>query len=227
MQDQETLIKIQEKIASQVITKDELGDIRFIAGVDQAFLGDKVLSGMVLLNESLEVIECRSAALKTDFPYVPGFLAFRECPAIIEAFKQVRKKPDLLIVDGCGINHPRFAGLASHAGVTLDVPTIGVSKNILCGSFDSEPEKVGEFSVLSYMEKDVGAVLKTKEGCRPIIVAPGHRVSLRTSIEMVKKCLRGYKLPEPTRLAHDYAASVLSGFRNSRRTTAENAMSAP
>ncbi len=165
---------------------------------------EMIISAVVLLEyPSLKLLHHSSAVMPVEFPYIPGLLSFREAPAIIEAFLKLDSgaKPDLLMIDGCGINHPRFAGLATHVGVMLDIPTIGVAKNILCGS-GSIPSEPGEASLIEYNGRAVGYYFKSKKGCRPIIVAPGHKVSLPTSLAIVRSCIRTHKLPEPTRLAH-------------------------
>ncbi|HWQ19375.1 MAG TPA: endonuclease V, partial [Methanotrichaceae archaeon] len=123
------------------------------------------------------------------------------------AVRALAQKPTLLFVDGCGINHPKRAGMASYIGVILDMPTIGVSKNILCGSA-SPPDKVGAASPLVYKGANVGFLLKSCKGCRPIVVAPGHKVSLDSSLDLTIRCLHGHKLPEPCRLAHEHANQV-------------------
>jgi deoxyribonuclease V len=138
------------------------------------------------------------------FPYIPTFLSFREGPAIMSAFEKLKNRPDILIVDGAGINHPRRAGIATHVGVALDVPTIGITKNLLCGS-GKEPVDTGEAAPLSFEGMQVGWLWRSSKRSRAIIVAPGHRVSLESSLSIVRSCLRGHKLPEPARLAHLYA----------------------
>ncbi len=179
----------------------------YVAGVDQAFLGNRIISGAVLLGESLEVISRASCILKESFPYIPGYLFFREGPAAIKAVKRLSVRPTLLFVDGCGINHPRMAGLASFIGVLLDIPTIGITKNVLCG--DSElPERAGDASPLIYNGVQVGHLLKSMADCRPIVVAPGHRVSMSSSLEMARRYILQSKLPEPCRLAHQYVNQV-------------------
>ncbi len=207
--DRKDLLKIQKTIASKSITLDRFEKIKIIGGVDQAFLDDKIISGIVLLDyNSLEIIDKVYTVMDVDFPYIPGLLAFREAPSIIKAYAELKTKPDLLVVDGCGINHPRFAGLATHVGVELDVPTVGVAKKILCGKYNREPKEVNDLSLISYKDKKVGAIFKSKKNCNPLIIAPGHRVSLKSSIDIVRHCLRGYKLPEPTRLAHNYVSDL-------------------
>lgn len=200
------LIEVQKRIASRVILGDGYSE-EAVAGVDQAFLDDLVISGAVVLDRSLKTIDKASYAMNAAIPYVPGFLSFREGPAAIKALKKLKVKPTLIFVDGCGINHPRMAGLASYVGVILGIPTIGVSKNVLCGMFEV-PVDVGDAKPLVYGEKVVGYVLKSKKGCRPIVIAPGHRVSVESSLELARRYLKGHKLPEPCRLAHEYADRI-------------------
>ena len=200
------LINIQARIASRVVLEDQYS-VEFVAGVDQAFKNELVISGAVVLDSSLKVRDLASCILETSFPYIPGFLSFREGPSAIRAIKALRPKPTLLFVDGCGINHPRKAGLASHIGVILGTPTVGISKNVLCGSFEI-PKKVGQSSSLIMGSEEVGHMLKTCEGCRPIVISPGHLISVESSLEVVRRFLRSSKLPEPCRLAHEYARRV-------------------
>ncbi len=199
-----SLLAAQKRVADLVITEDDFGEIRFIAGVDQSFMDDKIISGIVVLEyDSLEVIERVHSIQPVNYPYVPTFLSFREGPAIVSAFEKLKTPPDILLIDGAGINHPRRAGIATHIGVALDVPTIGVTKKILCGE-GKEPEQVGEATPLIYDGKNVGWLFKSGKRSRAIVIAPGHRVSLESSLSIVKVCIRGHKLPEPVRLAHEY-----------------------
>ncbi len=197
------LVEVQRRIASRVVLKDRFST-EAVAGVDQAFLDDLVISGAVVLGPDGDVRDKASYAMKAAVPYVPGFLSFREGPAAIKAISALDVRPTLLFVDGCGINHPRMAGLATYVGVILDLPTIGVSKSILCGKFDL-PEEVGEATSLVYGDAQVGYLLKSCKGCRPIVVAPGHRISVDSALEMTRQWIKGHKLPEPCRLAHEEA----------------------
>lgn len=200
-----SLLSAQKLAAERAVIRDDFADIRLIAGIDQAFAGDMMLSGIVVLDyPSLEIVERVFSIEQVIFPYIPTFLSFREGPAIMSAFEKLKNRPDILMVDGAGINHPRRAGIATHVGVALDVPTIGITKNLLCGS-GKEPVEVGEASPLLYEARKVGWLLKSIKRGRAIIVAPGHRVSLESSLSIVRSCLRGHKLPEPARLAHLYA----------------------
>ena len=212
--------RMQAEIASLAIWEDciSLEKLSLVGGADQAFIleneHEKIISAVVVLAyPSLEVVERAFAVLPVNFPYIPGLLAFREAPAIAEAFKRLRRKPEVLFVDGCGVNHPRFAGLATHVGVSLDVATIGVAKKLLCGRGEI-PEKEGEATEIRFKGRVVGFFLKSKRGCRPIIVAPGHKISLSTALELTKRCIRKHKLPEPTRIAHNYANEIKKRFKN-------------
>ena len=201
----------QQEIASRVVLEDRFSFDR-VAGVDQAFLkvddrSDIVISGAVVLGRSFDVIEMADCALKTSFPYISGLLSFREGPSAICAVRMLENRPTLLFVDGCGINHPRFAGLASYIGVMLDMPTIGICKSLLCGTFDP-PGAPGDASPLIYGGRHVGYVFLSKEGCRPIVVAPGHLITVESALEITRRYLRGAKLPEPCRQAHIHANGV-------------------
>ncbi len=192
------LKKKQLKLAQKVIVKDKFNKIKIIAAADQAFPNkERIISAIVSFSfPSLEEIERVYSIMKVDFPYISGFLSFREGPSIKAAFKKLKQKPDILLVDGNGILHQLQIGLASHIGVELNQPTIGVAKNLLCG-------KVKKGKVY-FGERVVGFELKTWEHCNPIYISPGHMVSLNSSLKIAKKCLREHKLPEPLRLAHLY-----------------------
>ncbi|VVB69395.1 Endonuclease V [uncultured archaeon] len=142
--------------------------------------------------------------MRAALPYVPGFLSFRKGAVAAKAVRGLDPKPTLLFVDGYGANHPRMAGLASYLGVILDMPTIGISKDALCGESEV-PRKVGEAEPLIYKEEIVGYVLLSRKGCRPIVVDPGHRISVYSALEVARRWLKGQKLPVPCSLAHEHA----------------------
>ena len=199
----------QIKLAKKVIVKDDFEKTERIAGVDQAFANGNVISGIVVCSyKDLNLIEKKYAVVKAKFPYISGFLSYRESPAIIEAFNQLENKPDILIVDGNGILHPRRIGMASHLGILLDIPTIGVAKRLIAG-------EVREGTV--YIEKEArGYELATREHSKPLYVSPGYKVSLKTSLEIVKKCIKfPHKLPEPLYLAHRYANKIKENLEKS------------
>jgi deoxyribonuclease V len=196
-------------------------DPPLVAGVDQAFVDDRAVSAIVVLRNG-EVIERVSAVERTEIPYIPGLLSFREGGAILAAFTELDHDPDVVLVDGSGRIHFREAGLATHIGVTLDVPAVGVAKNLLCGaperSLDgtfSEGTRVpiaADDSVETCPDGTViGHAVQTRQydspnrHINPLIVSPGHRVSASTAADLVEATADGYKLPEPTRLADSYA----------------------
>ena len=199
-----SLIACQDLVAKLAVVKDDFGELRLIGGVDQAFIDNTIFSAIIVLDHfSLETIERIHSIQPVNYPYIPTFLSFREGPVIVNTFRKLKIRPDILMVDGAGINHPRSAGIATHIGVALDVPTIGITKKILCGTGD-EPSDVGEATELVHEGRHVGWLLKSEKRSRPLVVAPGHRVSLESSLSIVRSCLRGHKLPEPIRVAHNY-----------------------
>ncbi|WP_424003436.1 endonuclease V [Haloarcula salina] len=192
-----------------------------VAGVDQAFVGDRAVSAIVVLRGG-EVIERVHAVERTEIPYIPGLLSFREGGAILAAFAELTHEPDVILVDGSGRIHFREAGLATHIGVTLDVPAVGVAKSILCGTPErslDEKYPVGTRIPITADESIetcaagtlVGHAIQTRQydspnrHVNPLIVSPGHRVEASTAAHLVEATTDGYKLPEPTRLADSYA----------------------
>jgi len=204
---------IQRELAELVSARDEVSDIRLVAGVDilAGGAGGVARGAVVVLNyPELELIESQIAEKAIEFPYVPGLLSFRESPAILAACEKLTNAPDLILVDGQGIAHPRRLGLASHLGVLWDRPTIGCAKSRLCGEHRPVETEPGRFSDLLDGEKIIGAVLRTRANSKPLYVSVGHKMSLEAAIRWVLRCCRGYRLPEPTRLAH--LAAVSSKF---------------
>ncbi len=192
----------QLEAAKKVIVKDEFKKAELIAGADQAFHGNKVVSAIAVLDGKLDVVEQQTETAETRMPYIPGFLYFREGPALIAAYKKLKQKPDILIIEANGILHPLRIGMASHIGVVLDVPTIGVAKQLLCGQVDED----GRISCDNEIR---GMALKTRKHSRPLYISPGHKVSLETSVEIVKKSIRyPHKLPEQLHASHRMANKV-------------------
>jgi deoxyribonuclease V len=201
-------LQLQQELARKVLQEDAFGPIDLIGGMDiSCNLYDPAqmvyAAAVVLSYPDLHVVAQATISQKQTFPYVPGFLSFREAPALIAAFEKLPLKPDLIFVDGHGIAHPRKLGIASHIGVLLDIPTIGVAKSILVGA----PEKPlasypGSQTPLHWKGECLAILLRSKLRSRSLIISPGHRISLPTAVEYVQKSLRGYRLPEPTRQAH-------------------------
>mgnify|MGYP001035983736 CR=1 FL=1 len=205
--------EIQRRLAAQVLVNGEVTSPRLIAGVDIS--GQKaqgVARGAVVVLDypGLELVEVGVAERKLDFPYVPGLLSFREAPLILAACEKLAAIPDIILVDGQGIAHPRRMGLASHLGLFLDTPTIGCAKSILCGRHQPLGIEPGCYAELVDGDEVIGAAVRTKAGVKPIYVSIGHKVDLPTAIHWVMECCRGYRLPEPTRLAHLAAGGQIS-----------------
>lgn len=203
-------IAIQKCLAPAVIHRDDLGDVRTVAGVDVGFEEDNTVTRAavaVLRFPDLEPYEHAIARLPTAFPYVPGLLSFREGPAILEALGRLDTTPDLLLFDGQGIAHPRRLGIASHIGVLVDLPSIGVAKSRLTGRpAGLLDEEKGAWQSLLDGDDVVGALVRTRTNVKPVYVSIGHRVSLDTAVDYVLACTTRYKLPETTRRAHRLAS---------------------
>lgn len=200
---------LQEALRGRVVTADRLGKVGHVAGVDVGFEDDGAVTRAavaVLSFPELKFVEHAIARQPTRFPYVPGYLSFREIPAVLAALKQLKTKPDLLLCDGQGLAHPRRFGLACHLGLLTDIPSVGVAKSLLIGEHDRLPQKKGGWVPLRDGDEIIGAVLRTRDGVRPVYVSVGHRISLETAIDYVLRCTTKYRLPETTRAAHHLAS---------------------
>jgi deoxyribonuclease V len=205
--------EIQLSLAKKVAIENRIANPRLVAGIDISapdVQGVARGAAVVLRYPELDIIEVEEAHSKIRFPYVPGLLSFRESPLILAACEKLCNVPDLILVDGQGIAHPRRFGLASHVGLLLDLPTIGCAKSILCGQHQSVGEQAGSHAELVDKGELIGAALRTKSGVKPIYVSVGHKIDLKSALEWVMKCCRGYRLPEPTRLAHLAAGGLLT-----------------
>jgi deoxyribonuclease V len=202
---------IQEKLRSEVITQDRLPEhLQYVAGVDMGFEDDGKIGRAavaILSFPDLEVQETAIAYRPTTFPYIPGYLSFREIPAVLDALAQVQITPDIILCDGQGIAHPRRFGIACHLGIILDLPTIGVAKSLLLGKHEELPEAKGSWQLLLDRGETIGAVLRSRTGVKPLYVSIGHRISLPTAIDVVLRCTPKYRLPETTRLADKLASA--------------------
>jgi deoxyribonuclease V len=197
-------IALQRDLAQQIVREDQLGEVHTIAGVDMALNEESGMAraAVVLLSyPDLEVVERHVYEEPIRMPYIPGLLSFREAPCVLGAFARLQKQPDLVMVDGQGIAHPRRLGIASHLGLWLDLPTIGCGKSILVGHHSHLSEEQGSWVPLVDKGETIGAVVRTRAHVKPMIISSGHRISLSTSLRYVLACCRGYRLPEPTRYA--------------------------
>ncbi|MFP4560483.1 MAG: deoxyribonuclease V [Thiohalorhabdus sp.] len=196
--------EVQERLREWVRLEPFRGPVERVAGVDAAFLGDRVVAVVVVLRFPELTLEEETFAVRAiPFPYVPGLLSFREGPAVLEAFRALANSPDLILFDGQGIAHPRRLGIAAHLGVLLDRPAIGVAKSRLTGTFDEEAlgaEKGARVPLLDGGEV-LGAVVRSRTNVRPLFVSPGHRCDADSSVDWTLACCTRYRLPEPTRLA--------------------------
>ena len=200
---------LQAELAGRVLREDGVGEVRRVAGVDVGFEdGGKVTQAAVAVLDfpGFAVVERIVVREPTRFPYIPGLLSFREAPAVLAAFERLRVLPDLVLYDGQGIAHPRRFGIASHVGVALDTPTIGVAKTRLIGEHRRLPERKGAWVPLVDRGETIGAVLRTRAGVTPLYVSIGHRVSLESAVRWVMACTTRYRLPETTRWAHHLAS---------------------
>jgi deoxyribonuclease V len=208
-------IAIQKRLRTQVSTDNAVGDIRYIAGADIATSKDspKAYAGVVVLSfPALEVVEERGITDQVPFPYVPGLLAFREGPALIKVFEQLTTEPDVLVFDGQGLAHPRGMGIASHMGLVFDKPSIGCAKSLLFGRYQEPGHEKGARADLRDPQGNIiGAVVRSKPKTTPIFVSIGHRIDLPTAIRLLIECTRGVRIPEPTRLAHNFVTQLSRG----------------
>jgi deoxyribonuclease V len=208
-------IAIQKRLRGQVATENTLGDIRLIAGADIATSKDspKAYAGVVVLSyPALEVVEERGLEDDVTFPYIPGLLAFREGPLLIKVFEQLNSNPDVIVFDGQGLAHPRGMGIATHMGLVFDKPTIGCAKSLLFGRYQEPDQEKGAWAELRDPQGQiVGAVLRSKPKTTPIFVSIGHRLDLPTAIRILIECTCGVRIPEPTRLAHNFVTQLRHG----------------
>lgn len=230
--DYKKAVEIQARLEKGIILKCIPKNFKYIAGADVSYLPQRTIksgsrqnqcigkttrrsssgtiksrmfysSVVVFELKTMEMIEAVTASGKVDFPYIPGLLSFRESPILLKAFAKIKSNPDVVVLDAQGIAHPRGIGLASHIGLLLDKPSIGCAKTRLIGDYNEIGEEVGCYSHLTVQDKVVGAVLRTRRNVKPVFVSPGHKIDLNTSIDMVLKSCRGYRLPEPVREAHN------------------------
>ena len=209
----EKAFEFQKELSSRVVKKNGFKDIKLIAGADLAILKDqkKLICGIVTFSyPELEEVERVWCVAEENFPYVPGLLAFREGPAILKTYKKIKNKPDLLILDGQGIAHPRSFGIACYIGVLLDIPTFGIGKKKLYGQFKDPEFSRGSIEKLKEKKSNeiIGAVVRTKDRVKPVFVSIGNKIELNTAIQVTLNCNGGYRIPEPTRLADKYVSDL-------------------
>lgn len=197
--------KLQEELAGRIVRSGNPGNIRLVAGIDVSvnrFSRRGTAAVVVLRHPELTVVETVVIGGEIRFPYVPGLLTFREAPLILAACEELTASPDLILVDGQGIAHPRRMGLAAHLGLFLERPTIGVAKSRLCGDYMMPDEVRGSVMELTDDGEVIGMVVRTKNGVKPLFISTGHKIGLDDAVAWTLACCRGFRLPEPTRQAH-------------------------
>jgi deoxyribonuclease V len=197
--------KLQLSLSKKVVCEDQLPErINYVGGVDVAYTDGHAIGAVAVLEyDTLKMVETRTSLQTVSIPYIPTFLSFREIPPVVSAINMLLIKPDVFLVDGHGFAHPRHMGFASHLGLVVDAVTVGVAKSLLCGEIVKR--ETDGWKPIMYEGSIVGAAVYTKPGVKPVYVSVGHKISLETAIEIVKHCVKKYKIPEPIREAHKAA----------------------
>jgi deoxyribonuclease V len=209
-------VDLQRRLASKVQFSPLKKPPKLIAGLDCAFTKDAqiiIAAAVVIKLPDFDLIETTTASRKVTFPYIPGLLSFREAPACIAAAEKLKKQPDLFLVDGQGIAHPRRLGLAAHLGLLFDRPTIGCAKSRLTGTFKEPPLEKGTYSLLKDKKETIGVVLRTRAKVKPVFVSVGNKCTLKDAIKITLRCAARYRLPEPTRLAHQLVTRLKANLQ--------------
>jgi deoxyribonuclease V len=220
--------RIQKELRRKWVGEDDFGEIRTVAGLDAAFVlkgsqafkaresrwsalreANRAIAAVVVYKyPEMEELERAYAEVRLEFPYLPGFLSFREIPALLAALEKLRRLPDLLFCDGQGYAHPRRMGLATHLGIVLDHPTIGCAKSILIGKHGRLGNQAGDWSPMKDLEETIGAALRTRAGVKPVYVSAGNKVSLATALRLTLSVCDGTRIPRPTRDADHYVSEA-------------------
>ena len=204
-------IQIQEKLRKKLRFQAPRTRLKTVAAGDVAYArGDDMTYAAFLLftYPDLTLLESASAKGHASFPYIPGLLTFREAPVLLKAYSRLKARPDLIMIDGQGIAHPRFMGIAAHIGLILNLPTIGCAKSRLIGTHEELAPDRGKAVPLLVGDRTAGMVLRTREGVRPVYVSPGHKMDMETSVKVVLSLCRGYRIPEPLRQAHIFVTHL-------------------
>ena len=214
-------MRLQDSLRERLVLTWDGRPVKMVGGVDVDYSGSQARAAIVTLSyPDLSPLAAVTAEVQPVFPYIPGLLAFREGPAVLAAWEKLPVKPDLLLFDGQGIAHPRGFGLASHLGLWLKKPTIGVAKSRLFGRHAIVGPRFGDWSELLDEDKTtriLGAVLRTREKNNPLYISPGHLIDVEQAIAFVLACCRGHRLPEPTRWAHKISTGAHMPFERRQR----------
>jgi deoxyribonuclease V len=201
--------KIQHEIKEKIKIIPLKKKLVFVAGVDAAFFHNRIIgTACVYSYPALIPLEKKHSVTKIPFPYIPGYLSFREGPVIIKALGALKIRPDIILFDGQGIAHPKGIGIASHIGVLLNIPSIGCAKSRLVGEYEEPKNRKGGYSSLRFKCKTVGVVLRTRDNVKPLFVSPGHLINLKGAIDVVRQCIIKYRIPEPLRCADNLSKKL-------------------
>ncbi|HKS39765.1 MAG TPA: deoxyribonuclease V [Blastocatellia bacterium] len=218
-------VELQKELRDQVRIEPLKREVNLVAGCDISFnkFSDIVYAGIVVLRlPELEVVDSATVIVRIRFPYIPGLLSFRETPALLEAWERLKTAPDVVMLDGQGLAHPRRFGIACHFGLIVGLPTLGCAKTVLRGKYDEPDEKAGSYSLMTDKGETVGAAVRTKDRVAPVYISVGNRIDLPGAIKLALRCVKGYqandgsenlfdiksvskskyRIPEPTRQAH-------------------------
>ncbi|MBI4665586.1 MAG: endonuclease V [Nitrospinae bacterium] len=208
--DPKTAMELQQKLRARLVIEPFGKPIRHVAGVDVSVKGDLARAAVVILSyPELALVETALAERPVEFPYIPGLLAFREIPVIMEAWRKLKTLPDAAIVDGQGYAHPRRFGLACHLGVVAGAVTIGCAKSRLVGEYEDPAPERGAISRLVHEGEVIGAVVRTRDNVKPVFISVGDKIDLDGAIKIILECARGRRLPEPVAMAHKAAGGLL------------------
>jgi len=210
---------LQRQLRERLVLDGAVDSLEQVAGADVAFVdGGQAAHGVVVVLSvpGFHIVELVEDIRPVTFPYIPGLLSFRESPVLLACFERLRARPQVVLVDGQGIAHPRRLGIASHLGLWLDLPTVGVAKSRLFGAHPEVPDRAGAVVPLTDGAEQIGVVLRSRPGTQPLYVSPGHRIGMDAALRVVQACLAGYRLPEPTRLADQYSKKRSSGLGESQ-----------
>ena len=209
-------VALQRELSERLILEGSVRNPDLVAGVDCSSYGN---SGMIVGAVAVwslvkgELTGAAVAAVEAELPYIPGLLAFREIPALLKAFEKLDLEPEAIICDGQGTAHMRGFGIACHLGLYLGIPTVGCGKSRLVGSFSMPENDKGSFTSLTYKSKEVGRVVRTRDGVKPVFVSPGHLIGIDGAVELIFKTCTRYRLPEPIRAAHRLAGETMTAIR--------------
>ncbi|GAB3261451.1 deoxyribonuclease V [Larkinella harenae] len=207
-------VALQQQLRHQVRIEPLTKPVETIAGCDISFnkFEETVYAGIVVLElATMQVIEEAGVVSSATFPYIPGLLSFREIPSLLEAWAKLKTEPDVVMFDGQGIAHPRRIGIASHGGLFLNRPTFGCAKSVLVGKYDEPASERGAWSPMKHYGETIGAALRTKNRVNPVYVSPGHLIDFQAAIDLTLRCNGGYRIPEPTRRAHNLVNALRRG----------------